>query len=214
MKNLFLFFLIVSINLAAQDDERYTTAMKKNFTLLDTASTSASYNLIANSFERIANAEKDKWLPYYYSAYLITVSTFMDTISENKDAFLDKAEELLSIADSLMPENSEIYTVKAMIAQGRLIVDPQNRWMKYGPLFNDFINKAKELDPSNPRPVFLYAQNILYTPEQFGGGKEKALPHLKEAEEKFKNFEPDTELHPDWGEEVVKNTLESLKGIN
>jgi hypothetical protein len=149
-------------------------------------------------------------LTYYYASYLNAVTVFIDTTTGNKDIILDKAEKLLSAADSLEPDNSEIYTIKAMISQGRLIVDPQNRWMKYGPLFSNFISKAKELDPENPRPVFIYAQNILYTPAQFGGGKDKALPHLKEAEEKYKNFEPETDLHPDWGEAVLKSTLENI----
>ena len=211
MKNLLLLFLFFASIISAQDNDKYTNAMKKNFDMLDTADNAASFQLIANSFERIANAEKDKWLPYYYASYLLTVSTFMDTVAERKDPFLDKADLLIAIADSLEPDNSEIYTVKAIISQGRLIVDPQNRWMKYGPMFSNLINKAKELDPSNPRPVFVYAQNILYTPEQFGGGKEKAFPFLKEAEEKFKNFEPESELHPDWGEEQLKRTLENLE---
>ncbi len=212
MKKILLLFLLATVAIQSQVDEKYTAAMKKNLAMIDTASTAASFQLIANSFERIANAEKDEWLPYYYASYLLTISTFMDSVAERKDPYLDKADLLISIADSLEPDNSEIFTIKAMIASGKLIVDPQNRWMKYGPIFSNMISKARELDPTNPRPVFLYAQNILYTPEQFGGGKEKALPIFKEAEEKFKNFEPESELHPDWGEEVLKSTLESIEG--
>ncbi len=210
-KSLFLLLVLISYCFSYADDDKYIAAMKKNLAMIDTAKTAASFQLIANSFERIANAEKDKWLPYYYASYLISVSIFLDSAVEKKDSYLDKADLLISIADSLEPDNSEIYTVKAMISQGRLIVDPQNRWMKYGPVFSNMINKAKELDPSNPRPVFLYAQNILYTPEQFGGGKVKALPIFKEAEEKFINFVPASEIHPDWGEEVCKHTLESIE---
>jgi len=212
MKNLLLLFLFATIAINSQDDEKYIAAMKKNLAIHDTANTVATFQLLANSFERIANTEKDKWLPYYYASYLLTISSFMDTLTERKESYLDKAELLLSIADSLQPDNSEIYTIKSMIAQGRLVVDPQNRWMKYGPIFSNNINKAKELDPTNPRPVFLYGQNILYTPAQFGGGKDKALPILKEAEEKFKNFKPESELHPNWGEGVMKSTLESIEG--
>jgi hypothetical protein len=206
-----LLFLLFAFTINAQSDDKYVTAMKKNLAMIDTASNGTTFQIIANSFERIADAEKDKWLPYYYASYLISVSTFMDTVVGKKDSYLDKADLFITIADSLEPNNSEIYTVKAMISQGRLIVDPQNRWMKYGPMFSNFINKAKELDPTNPRPVFLQGQSVLYTPEQFGGGKEKALPILKEAEEKFKSFEPESELHPDWGEEVLKSTLGSIE---
>jgi len=211
MKKILLLFSLLIFTCNSHADDKYITAMKKNLAMLDTAQTAVSFQLIANGFERIANAEKDKWLPYYYASYLITVSTFMDTVAERKDSYLDKADLLISIADSLEPDNSEIYTVKAVISQGRLIVDPQNRWMKYGPMFSNLISKARELDPTNPRPVLVYAQNVLYTPEQFGGGKDKALPILKEAEEKFKNFVPESELHPNWGEEVLKRTLEDIE---
>jgi hypothetical protein len=211
MKKILLLFLLFALTINAQNDDKYISAMKKNFTMLDTAQTMSTFQLLSNSFERIANAEKDKWLPYYYASYLLTISTFMDTVVEKKDTYLDKADLLLAIADSLEPNNSEVYTIKAMISQGRLIVDPQTRWMKYGPMFSNFISRAKELDPTNPRPDFLQGQSVLYTPEQFGGGKEKALPILKEAEEKFKNFKPQSELHPDWGEEVFKSTLEGIE---
>jgi hypothetical protein len=208
----FILILFITVSLFAQDSEKYITAMKNNLEKMNTDFSSTSYQQLANSFERIAKAEGDKWLPYYYASYLLTLTTYIDTTNIDKDAVLDKAEELLSAADSLSPDNSEIYTVKAMIAQGRLIVDPQNRWMKYGPLFNNYINKAKELDPSNPRPDFLYAQSILHTPEQFGGGKGKALPHFKEAEKKYNNFEPESELHPVWGEELTKEILVNIEG--
>lgn len=210
MKKLLLLSLVIFTFITYADDNKYTNAMKKNLSMIDTASTPASFQMIANSFERIAKAEKDKWLPYYYASYLITISAYMDTIIEKKDPLLDRAEGLISVADSLDPDNSEIYTVKAMVAQGRLIVDPQNRWKKYGQMFSGFIKKAEEFDPSNPRPVFLNAQNILHTPEQFGGGKEKAIPVFKEAAEKFENFQPASELHPDWGKDITVKTLESL----
>ncbi len=212
MKKILLSVFIVLFSINSFADDKYEKAMKKNLSMLETAKTAADFQLVANSFERIAKAEKDKWLPYYYAGYLTTVSTYIDTAIEKKDVILDKAEEFINTADSLQPDNSEIYTVKAMIAQSRLIVDPQNRWMKYGAMFSNFISKAKELDPTNPRPVFLYAQNILYTPEQFGGGKDKALPYFKEAEELYKKFEPESDIYPDWGEEVLKNTLEQIEG--
>ena len=49
-----------------------------------------------------------------------------------KDIYLNKADKFINIADSLVPNNSEIYTLKGMIAQARMQVDPMNRWQKYG----------------------------------------------------------------------------------
>ena len=168
MKKIFLLFFILSaFFITKADDEKYIKAMEKNLSMIDTASSLASFQQVANNFERIANAEKDKWLPYYYSAYLLTLCGAIDTIPAMKDTYLDKADLQIQIADSLEPDNSEIYTIKGMIAQIRLSIDPQNRWMKYGQLSSNYLNKAKELDSTNPRPDLLNGQSVLYTPPQF-----------------------------------------------
>ena len=213
MKNIILpvllFVFSFSIN-ANADDDKYINAMEKNLATIDTASSVSSFQQIANSFERIANAEKEEWLPYYYSAYLLTISSFVDTVLSMKDSYLDKADLQIQIADSLEPDNSEIYTLKGMILLSRLSIDPQNRWMKYGQLYSTYLNKAKELDPTNPRPDFLNGQSVLYTPAQFGGGKEKALPILKEAEKKFESFQPESSIHPNWGKKSLEDVLKSI----
>lgn len=211
MKNILLPVLLLLFFYSANaQNEKFINAMESNIFKIDTARTLTSFQVIENNFERIANAEKDKWLPYYYSAYLLAISSFVDTVAEQKDVYLDKAEKLISIADSLKPDNSEIYTLKGFIAQGRLVVDPQNRWMKYGQLASNYFNKAKELDPTNPRPDLLNGQSVLNTPAQFGGGKDKALPILKEAQDKFMKFKPESSISPDWGESLCQQILQRI----
>jgi hypothetical protein len=211
IKIIIITFLFSSVIVTKADDEKYLKAMEQNIGMIDTASSLESLINIANRFERIAVTEKDKWLPYYYAAYHLAISCFVDTVKEMKDSYLDRAEHFIEIADSLQPDNSEILTIKGLLAQGRLVVDPQNRWQKYGSLASTYLSKAKELDPGNPRPDFLNGQSVLYTPEQFGGGKERALPILKEAEKKFKSFEPETPIHPKWGEKQLMDILASMQ---
>ena len=201
--------LIFSFSMNAQN-EKYFNAMESNIFKIDTARTLTSFQIIENNFERIANAEKDKWLPYYYSAYLLAISSFVDTVAEQKDIYLDKAEQLASLADSLEPDNSEIYTLRGLIAQGRLVVDPQNRWMKFGQLASNYLKKAAELDSTNPRPDLLNGQSVLNTPAQFGGGKDKALPILKEAQKKFRKFRPASSISPNWGESLCEQILQRI----
>ena len=205
--------LLFSFSVNAQDD-KFTKAMEKNIAMMDTVQSLTSVLAVENNFERVASAEKDKWLPYYYSAYLLTISNFMDTVVEKKDVYLDKAEQLALLADSLEPNNSEIYTLRGMIAQGKLTVDPQNRYMKYGQLSSSYLTKAAELDSTNPRPDFLVGQSTLYTPPQFGGGKEKALPILKKAKEKFKSFKPESDIYPNWGEKMLEVVLKRIGESN
>ncbi|MFO7524672.1 MAG: hypothetical protein R6W68_04400, partial [Ignavibacteriaceae bacterium] len=111
-------------------DDKYESAMKSNLEKIGSAQTSNDYIKIANNFERIALAEKDKWLPYYYSSFCYVLASYADTSGTRKDIYLDKANAFLQSADSLEPNNSEIYTLKGMLAQARMQIDPMNRWMK------------------------------------------------------------------------------------
>ncbi|MFZ1528500.1 MAG: hypothetical protein WAT19_07115 [Ferruginibacter sp.] len=201
MKKILLFtaFAACCFSSFAQS-EKYMNAMKANITAMDTAfKNPANLLSLANSFERIANAEKQQWLPYYYAALLQVNHGFMSGDMSGMDPVADKAEVLLNKADSLSPANSEISVVKAMIATARMVVNPMQRYMEFGPVIDAQLEKAKQLDPTNPRPYYYKAENLKNTPEQFGGGCATALPELQKAKERFDLFKPASELHPNWG---------------
>lgn len=210
MKILAVIFLsfIFSFNLSAQD--RYEKSMKKNLLLIDSAKTVEDFLQAANGFERIALAEKEKWLPYYYSALVYTIASFSDTVKNKKDGYLDKADSFILIADSLQPDNSEIYTLKGMIAQARLQIDPMNRWMKYGALSDQYFKKAMAIDSLNPRPDYLIGVGLFYTPQQFGGGAKTAKPYLEKSLGKYNRFKPENDLMPDWGRKMVESLLKQI----
>lgn len=195
------------------DDSRYEKAMKKNLSKIDLARDVTAMLDVANGFERIAYAEKEKWLPYYYASFMYVLASFADTTGGKKDSYLDKADIFISIADSLEEEESEIYVLKGMIAQARLQVDPMNRWMKYGPLSSNNFDKAMQLDTLNPRPEYLKGVGLYYTPEQFGGGPVTAKPLLEKSLDKFNRFVPDNDIMPNWGRETVEQLLEQINEI-
>ena len=185
---------------ASAQNEKYVSAMTKNIVMLDSAFRSTDAFLgLANTFERIATAEKSQWLPYYYAAYSHLNYGFMQKDPKGNDPIADKAEALINKADSLQPGNSEISCIKSMIASARLMVNPMQRYMEYGRIGDDMIKKAKEQDPANPRPYMLKGQGLKYTPEQYGGGCKTAKPELEKAMEKFNAFKPATDLSPNWG---------------
>jgi len=205
---LVIIFCFVSINRA--DDEKYTTAMKKNFTQMDSMRTVEDMVDLTNAFLRIANAEKDKWLPYYYASQLFVLTSFADTVNSKKDGYLDEAVKILAIADSLQPNESEICVLKGLICQARLQIDPMNRYMKYGFEMNDSFDKAIALDPTNPRPEYLKGVTLFYTPEQFGGGAKVAKPLLEASLKKFNEFVPKNDLMPHWGKQQVEAYLKQI----
>jgi hypothetical protein len=206
MKTYLVAILLFVSAIASAQEDRYSSAMQKNLLKMDSARTAEEYLKIANSFERIADAEKDKWIPYYQSAFCLLLSSFNDSSNQNKDSYLDKADMLLGKADSLKPNNSEVVTLKGFSALARMVVNPMERYAKYGALSNYLFDKAKELDPNNPRPDYLIGNMTLNTPEQFGGEAKAALPILKTAMEKYNKFQPETPLSPNWG----KNQLEEI----
>ena len=211
MKSLLFIFLMFSVFTLAQDDGKYIGAMKKNLNKIDTASSVKSLIKIANGFERIAAAEKDKWLPYYYSAMSYTLASFRDSLKEKKDVYLDEADEFIAVADSLEPNESEIYNLMGMIAQARMQVDPMARWQKYGAMSDQYFKKALESNSDNPRPEYLMGMNIYYTPEQFGGGADAAKPVFLRSKEKFESFESENDLMPNWGEEHLNSLLSEIE---
>lgn len=191
---------------------KYEDAMKQNIKKIGECRTANDFIKTANNFERIAMAENDKWLPFYYSSFSFILASFNDTVSAQKDNYLDKADKFANKADSLEPDNSEIYTLKGMIAQARMQVDPMNRWQKYGPEANMNFKKAVEIDSLNPRPEYLIGVGVYHTPEQFGGGPANAKPILEKSMQKYEQFKPANDIMPNWGKEAVEQLLEKIKG--
>lgn len=217
MKKQFLFLTACFIALASfSQSEKYTKAMEQLVPAVDTTHSVDGLNTLANSFQRIADAEKNQWLPYYYAALANVSSAFVMSagqmgMADKTDPIADKAETLLNKAEELSKDNSEIYCVKKMIASLRLIGDPQNRYMTYGPASEEALNKAKSLNPANPRATLLEAQDKLFTPEQFGGSKTEAKKLFEETIKKFEAFKPETSIHPSWGLTQAKYLLSEIK---
>jgi hypothetical protein len=90
-------------------------------------------------------------------------------------------------------------------------VDPPSRWQQYGAAVNENREKAKQLDPNNPRVYFLEAQNLFGTPKEFGGGKDKAKPLFEKSLELFKTYKPSNSLYPNWGQKSSEQMLEQTK---
>lgn len=201
--------LIAVVTVSAQS-ERYQKAMQDNVVKLDSIHSAQGWTEVGNNFQRIADAEKTQWLPYYYAALSnVMAGYFQGAVNQNPnpaitDPLADKADAAISKAESLTKENSEIFVVKKMIATLRMMADPMNRWQTYGPQAAEALQKAKSLNPNNPRVLLLEGQDKFYTPEQFGGSKTEAKSLFEESAKKFENFKPESSIHPQWGLSQVK----------
>lgn len=212
MKKVFLVLILPAIAMHCfAQSEKFTKAMTADIALMDSAKTADDMLAASAAFERVADAEKNQWLPYYYASLSEVIYAFMKNDMSNNDALAGKAEQLLMKADALQPNNSEISCVKSMIATLRMLVNPQQRWMQYGPITQQELDKAKSQDPTNPRPYYLQGNNLRNTPEQFGGGCTPAKPLLEEALKKYETFKPASAIHPNWGKERTEQLLDGCK---
>lgn len=209
MKKSFLLSVLIMGSVAGfSQSDRYVGAMQKNIAAIDTSFRNPPSLLgLANNFERIANAEKTQWLPYYYGALCQVNYGFMEQDKDKVDGIADKAAELIHKADSLAPKNSEISCIKSMIASCHMMVNPMQRYMEYGAESGTNLDKAMEQDPTNPRPYLLKGQGLRYTPEQFGGGCVMAKPVLQTALDKFATFKAAGDLYPTWGKDRVNQLM-------
>ncbi|MFL5772357.1 MAG: hypothetical protein ACJ75F_04315 [Flavisolibacter sp.] len=200
--------------------EKYMKTMQDKVGSLDSTRDPAALKDLSATFERIGDAEKTQWLPYYYSALTLVNSgytTFMSAngntngMAQSIDPVADKAESILGKAEALSKDNSEIFILKKMIATLRMMVDPMNRYMTYGPQAQTALETAKKLNPENPRIYILEGEDKFYTPEQFGGSKTEAKKLFETASQKFQSFKPATEIDPNWGRPVVDYFMNQLK---
>jgi hypothetical protein len=204
MKRIFAFIIFSAAIMANAQSDRYVAAMKKNLSMFDSAKTTADYQALAASFERIGDAEKTQWLPYYYAGLALTTAGWHDT-KLDRDVNAERIKALCDKAEAI-EKSSEICEIRNMATTQQMMVDPQTRWATFGKEASSALQTGMQLDPNNPRLYYLQGMSVLNTPEAFGGGKAKAKPIFEKAVELFKT-EQQKPLYPRWGQKQAEDML-------
>ena len=161
------------------------------------------YTAQANDFARIGDKEKTLWQPYYYAALSI-IKKGRELMQKNQVAQLDdvakEAQNYIDKAEALSPNNAEIFLLKKMNHGLKMMVNPMERWQTEGQAAQVALNEAQKLDPENPRITILEAEDLYFTPEQFGGNKQKGIELFKKALEQFKTYKVKSSVDPNWGQ--------------
>ncbi len=206
--------LCISAGVANAQIEKYLAFMNSQVQRLDTAETQDEFLSLQIGFERCAQKAKMFWQPYYYSAYTKVYTAYLEKDKSKIDAICDDATYYIDKADSLSPDNSEIYCLKAMIATAKIKVDFMERGMKYVSLSNSLLKKALELDKDNPRAYYLLGQNLNNTPEGLGGSKEKAQKFFQKAESLYTaQLAKEKTIEPHWGRENAERMIGQFSGV-
>lgn len=191
---------ILSIVTLYGQSNKFDNAMLTNFDLARSARSINDFQELANVFARIAEAEKSEWTPFYYAAFYNLSINFQDSVRERKEKYIALAQRQIDAGLKIKPDETELYVLKVMSYYAEMAIDPMKGMTLLGEA-NALIDKAKKINPGNPRIYLLEAEAIFNMPAEFGGGKEKALPVLLLAKEKFDNFVIEGPLSPSWGQD-------------
>lgn len=208
MKNIIIVIAILIASTVKLYAGSYEETMGKNIAQLYQTRNADELVAVGNTFDRIAQSEANKWLPYYYASYAnLSVLFFSQNLSiDKKTSILDKAQSELDKALKLNDKESELYVLQAFIYQMRITDASQG--YKYSTLSNESLAKAKTLNPENPRYYYLKGTNLFYTPAEFGGGKEAAKPLFEKAAELFSQDSHENTLMPSWGSQHNSSMLQ------
>lgn len=201
MKKQILSFTLVLFSLLSFAQTGYEKIMKEKIAKIETCKTPEDFQVLANDFQRIAEKEKGKWQPNYYTAFSY-IQKGRVLMRENKlqglDEVADQAQKYVDEAQSV-EKNAEIQLLQKMIYSLKMMVNPMERYMTFGMKATEQINSAEKLDPNNPRIALIKAEDVYFTPEQYGGSQKKGIELFKQALEKFGSYKPKTDLDPNWG---------------
>ncbi len=162
--------------------------------------TSKDFIELGDKFSGIAASDTTEWLADYYYAQCYIVSSLMEPVgSPQKDKLLDKIEKSVTRITRLVPEESEAWTLLGMYYSARLLVNPPERGYTYIGLSNRALDKAKNLDPTNPRVKLMILKNEIGTSQYFGGPIKEFCNKAQTLLAEWDNYKVKSPVHPQWG---------------
>ncbi|MFC4219382.1 hypothetical protein [Flagellimonas marina] len=198
--------IVVSFTSSAQD--RYTEGMSKAMQLWGEQKTMEASHL----FERIAMAETDNWLPYYYVALVNTTASFGERDETKLSQQLEKAKEFVDVAKNISPENPELLIMEAMINTAWIAFDGATYGMELSGKNTKLYNEAMALAPNNPRVIFSKAEWDMGSARYFGKDTTPYCEDVARAIELFASTDTNkVPFYPNWGEDRAKQVLSQCK---
>jgi hypothetical protein len=210
MKTLII-FLSLTLTLASADDKKFIDVMTQQIELLYKAKTTEEYQQAINAFERIGNAEKTKWEPFYYSSFGYLMIATAEKDAAKKDQLLDLSASTLAKAKAINENESEIVALDGFIQMIRVTVDPASRGAQYSGQAMQLFGKAVALNPENPRALSLMAQMQFGTARFFNAPTTDACATANKALKKFETYQSPHPLAPRWGKAMTENMVANCK---
>ncbi|NSL88678.1 hypothetical protein ECE50_017690 [Chitinophaga sp. Mgbs1] len=207
-----LLLLLITAGGFAQNTDALQGAVVK----LDKAASVKDYESLEKEFITLAASQKSSWLPYYYAAFCNAKIGFLyKEDGERIEPYSVRGEEQLAKAQSLLDtirqkqELAEVYTVYSMVYRTKVFINPMTYGRRYGTLSDKFMKQALQLDPQNPRALYVQAWVKYATPRMWGGDKQQARELAEKSLSRLKNGS--TGVAPHWGKTEDEELLNKLK---
>lgn len=212
MKTITLFFLMFISIATMANDEKYYEQMSKQIQAVYTAKSMDEFQAAVNTLERIGNAEKNKWEPFYYSAFGSIMMANLEKEASKKDAFLDQALAAVEKGKGIAANESELVALEGFVHMIRITVDPASRGQQYSGLAMQTFGKALGMNPNNPRAMSLLAQMQFGTAQFFKQQPTEACATASKALGLFDSVtKSENPLAPQWGKEMTVELIQNCK---
>lgn len=159
--------------------------------------------------ERIAQAEKDNWIPAYYQAMVLTTASFREKNKETQAKYIQSAEEILN--NSAQDNNSEWLVLRAMNQTALMITDPMTKGKELSPKIIGLYKKAISLAPNNPRAVLGLAEFQINAKKYFNQDTNKECEDVKKALSLFGEEKITKPFAPSWGKDRAEQLVKECK---
>ena len=203
MKTLIMLFVAVLPLGGFSQKQNHPTTLAQLVAQLDEAASVADYESMEHQFSVLAQTE-DNWLAPYYAALCNARIGFLlerdgERIEPYSDRGIDQLKQALAVLDTATQhhELAEVYTVASLLYRTKVFVNPMTMGAKYGPLSERYLQRALQLNPNNPRAIYVNAWNKYHTPKTWGGDKELAKILAQKSLSILANEPKDVQPH--WG---------------
>lgn len=192
-------------------DTKLQQQIEKQLKELKSAKGIEAWEQGVTAFEAISKSHPEAWLTRYYKSYCLLNCGMESKDPATADSYYELAIKAADAAEGLSANNSEIKTLKSWILSMQIGIDPMNRGFEYGMKSNMLLEEAIALDENNPRPYLLQGLAAMYTPEEYGGSKEKARTCFEKAIKIFESTKIQSATAPSWGYEKAKESLAEVQ---
>ena len=206
MKTLITIITILSLHFAF-GQSTYEKGMTQAFELWKERKTDDAANL----FERIARAEKENWIPFYYAAQVHITASFNSKDAKEIESRLTKAQDLVNEAKTFSDTNAEVLILEAMLNTAYVVYNPSIYGMTHSPKVDKLYLQAKQLEPENPRAILYHAEWQMGAAKFWGKDPKAFCPEVEKAILYFEKESSDVPFYPQWGMNQIERIQANCK---